>query len=164
MVVTAGISYQFTSQLRGDAVEVDRTLETLRENQKLRVSLGDFTISAGRYIITRDERTLDNREAVKAAIQVQLEQMRSLADDSTEKDLIAQIARLHATRIEMSEAIIAGFRERIRSGELPTAGEPSPLGTEYPAIGAEIEGLVKMLEAHEYAQLEIGRASCRERV
>jgi diguanylate cyclase (GGDEF)-like protein len=154
MVSTAGISYQFTSALRSDAEQVSRTLEVLKEIQKLNSIMDDFTISAGRYIITRDERTLAGREPLKEAIRNSIARLHKVADAEGQKRHLAQIEELHAKRIAMSDDIIAGFRQRIQSGRLPVAGEASPLGQEYPALGVEIDRMLDLMEAKEYAALE----------
>jgi len=154
MVVTAGVSYQFTSQMRTDVVQVDRTQVVLKEIQRLGVHLGEFTISAGRYLITRDERTLDGREATKAAVRDSLRKLRKLVELPGQLERLERIEQLHTQRIEMSEVIIARFRERIRSGDLPKSGEPSPLGQAYPALGVDIEKLVQAMETDAYAALD----------
>lgn len=154
MVVTAGISYQFTSQMRTDAVQVNRMLEVLKEVQRLNAFLADFTISAGRYIITRDERTLDAREHTKASILGGIQFLQRSVDSNSQRERLERIAQLHEKRIEMSEQIIADFRERIRAGKLPAPGEPSPLGQVYPALGVQVERLVKDMELEEHIALE----------
>ncbi|MGQ0509811.1 MAG: EAL domain-containing protein [Betaproteobacteria bacterium] len=155
MVVTAGISYQFTAKMRSDAVGVSGSLEVLRDIQHLNVRLGDFTLSTGRYLITRDERALAGREGIKAEIWERFDSLRSIvAWDPAQRARLNQIVELHSRRIAMSDEIIAGFRDRIRRGDLPGPGDPSPLGQEYPALGVEIERLAKQMEVDEYARLE----------
>jgi diguanylate cyclase (GGDEF)-like protein len=155
MIVTAGVSYQFTSQLRSDAAQVSHTLAVLEETHELVGSMAEFTISAGRYIITRDERTLDGREKTKAAVRNSLGRLHKLtADKPVQQERLDHIERLHAQRVVMSDEIIADFRQRILSGNLPSAGEASPLGEQYPAHGREIERLLKIMEDDERAALD----------
>jgi hypothetical protein len=66
--------------MRIDAVEVHRTLELIKEVQRLNALLGDFTISAGRFIITRDERTLAGRKGTLQAIDDSLTHLRPRTD------------------------------------------------------------------------------------
>ncbi|MGQ0509813.1 MAG: EAL domain-containing protein [Betaproteobacteria bacterium] len=155
MVLSASVAYEFTTRMRADAVQVSRTLELLRGIQKMNALLGEFTISAGRYVITRDERTLDAREATKAAIVESLGAVRRRTLDlPVQRARLDRIVELHARRVDMSEAIIADFRRRIREGRLPGPGDPSPLGQEYPALGYEIEHVARAMEADEDARLE----------
>ena len=154
MVITAAVSYDFTSRMRADAMRVNSALELLREIQALNTLLGDFTISAGRYIITRDERTLDAREATKAAIGEAFDAVRRMTAGRVElRARLDRIIDLHTRRVAMSEAIIADFRQRLREGRLPGPGEPSLLGQEYPALGLEIERVARAMEAEVDAQL-----------
>jgi diguanylate cyclase (GGDEF)-like protein len=155
IIFTAGLSYQFTSRLRDQAARVSQTLEVLKGIQELSVFLGDFTISAGRYIITRDERTLDGRKNTIAAIQNSLGDLRKLvAENLGQRTRLDEIERLQVRRIVMSDGIIADFRRQILSGKPPAATEASPLGQEYPALGQEIERQIKVMEVDEYASLE----------
>jgi protein-histidine pros-kinase len=76
------------------------------------------------------------------------------ADEPGQQERLDQIGRLQAQRVTLSDEIIANFRQRILSGRMPSAGEASPLGQRYPALGREIERLVKVMEADEYAVLD----------
>jgi diguanylate cyclase (GGDEF)-like protein/PAS domain S-box-containing protein len=158
MVTTAGVSYQFTSQMRDDATRVKHTLEVLRELRELGSQLGEFTISAGRYIITRDESTLANRENIKSSIASSVDRLRNVVKGSGVRERIDLVDKLHARRVTMSEQIIADFRRRIVAGDLPRPGDPSPLGEEYPALGREIERLVDAMEREEQTQLALLQA------
>jgi PAS domain S-box-containing protein len=154
IVLTGGISYQLTSYLRSDSEQVNRTLQSLKEIQRLGTHFGDFTISAGRYIITRDERTLDSREETKSSIRARFAALSEILDSPEQLQRLGRIEELHAKRITMSEEIIKTFRERLRAGTPPAPGEPSPLGQVYPALGVEIERLLKSMETQEYTTLD----------
>jgi protein-histidine pros-kinase len=157
MVSAASIAYQYTSQLRKDDVEVNRTLEVIKEVQRLTALFGDFTISTGRYLITRDERALAGRPRVIAAIAEGIGRLKRISIVEGQQQRLARIESLHGRRIEMSEAIIDRFRARLRTGDLPAPGEPSPLGDEYPALGFEIERLLAQMEKAAYGALDDGR-------
>jgi protein-histidine pros-kinase len=154
MLLVGGVSYQFTNHLRRDAAAVNGTLEVLKEIQRLNFLFGEFTISAGRYIITRDETTLANRATVKASIAHGIARLRTLAAGEGQRERLDSIEQLHARRIALSDQIIKKFRAGLAAGVAPSPAEPSPLGTLYPSLGVEIEALLREMEGAAYASLE----------
>ena len=151
LIVMAGISYQFTSQMGADVTRVVESQRTLKGLSELSSALGDFTISAGRYIITREERTLDTRTATKAAVIANLIQLRERYRGApSQLERLDTIAGLHAQRVVMSDEIITN----VRAGTLMNSPDSSPLGQQYPALGVAIENLLKVMTGDADATLD----------
>ncbi len=154
MIVMAGVSYELTNQMRVEVDRVNRVQNILRDVYGLSAALSDFTLSAGRYIITRDERTLQSRAASKAAVAARLERLRSyLAGEAVQAQRIEELARLHARRVLLSDEIIERVRESMAAGMPLGSGSGSPLGREYPALGSEMDRLLAAVAASEHAAL-----------
>lgn len=148
IIAAAGMSYGFTDQLREDARLVAHSQEALKEIQELNTSQRDLTLSLGRYVIAHDASALAERPRIKAAIQEDTDHVRRLtAGDLPQQNRLNQLERVTARRIALSDQIIDAVRRKSASNE-------SPLGTEYPAAGLQIERLLKDMETDEYALLE----------
>src|SRR5262249_22026079 len=102
MVGTAALSYEFTSALRDDANRVNRSLEVLKELGDLDSYLREFTITTGRYIITRDERALAERPNLKASIDSSVSRLALLAPEPDQRARLVQIEQIHSRRIVLS--------------------------------------------------------------
>jgi PAS domain S-box-containing protein/diguanylate cyclase (GGDEF)-like protein len=153
----AGISYIFTGQLREDAKWVSHTEEVLKEIEQLTASQRDLTLSLGRYLITRDESSVNERARIEAAIQEDIDHIRRLtADNPRQQSPLDQIERLTGQRVAMSNEIIAKFRQQASSAGAPPAANrgESPLGREYPLIGQHIDQVLKGMEAEEQSLLQ----------
>jgi PAS domain S-box-containing protein len=165
----AGISYRFTNQLRDSAQWVSHTQEVLKEIEELSASQRDLTLSLGRYLITHDETAIAQRTGIKLAIQEDIDHVRSLTADNPRQQIrIRDIEALTLKRVALSDRIIAAVQQHATAGgshastpsTSPNAGSdgPSPLGTEYPAVGQEIDHVLQGMEAEEYSLLSKRRA------
>lgn len=157
ILLAAGVSYSFTDQLRQDASWVARSEEVLKEIQELTASQKDLTLSLGRYLITHDESSVANRARIKAAIQEDTDHIRRLTGDNPRQQIrLSRVEQLTAQRVAMSDQIIAKIRQQsLGASTQPAArsGE-SPLGNEYPAVGEDVDRVLKEMEADEYALLQ----------
>jgi protein-histidine pros-kinase len=159
MILVGAVSYQFTNHLRSDTAEVNRTLEVLKEMQRLNSLFREFTITTGRYLITKDEAALAGRPAVMRGIDAGIARLREIAVIPGQRERLARIEGLHARRIALSEEIIDTFRARQRAG-MPQ--DAAPLGTVYPALGVEIERLLREAETAAYGALEARQAAAAQ--
>jgi PAS domain S-box-containing protein/diguanylate cyclase (GGDEF)-like protein len=155
--MSAGMSYSFTDQLRQDGRWVTHTEEVLKEIQELNSSQRDLTLSLGRYLITHDESAVVSRATIKAAIQEDIDHIRRLtADNPRQQPPLQEVERLTARRVALSDQIIAKVRQLPAAANAGSGarGGTSPLGEEYPAIGQEIDRVLKAMEAEEYTLLQ----------
>lgn len=149
MVVMAGISYQITNQMRVEVDRVSRAQNTLREIYGLTAALSEFTVSAGRYIITRDERSLASRGATKSAVAAALGRLQdNMSGAPLQSQRVRELTNLHERRIALSDEIIDRVRESDATGAEPGNGG-SPLGQEYPALGLRIDAILAAMAADE---------------
>lgn len=157
IVTVAGVSYNFTDQMRQDSKLVAHSEELLKEIEDLTASQKDLTLSLGRYLITRDESSISDRKRIKEDIQQDIDRIRRLiAINPQQQSRLDQVARLTAQRVAMSDGIIAKVQQQALSGAAPLAGsrDESPLGRVYPAVGLDIDRLLKEMQAEEYALLQ----------
>jgi PAS domain S-box-containing protein len=165
IVAVAGVSYSLTAQLRQNWNRLDRSEEMLRDIEKLGSAQRDLTLGIGRYVITHDAAAIAERPRVIRSVNEQIVRLRILtARDPSQRGRIEQIAQLTERRIALSDQIIAAQGERSSAGSAPPGGLPqssdshrtleSPLGEEYPAVGAQTDRVLKEMDAAEYAALQ----------
>lgn len=148
IVAAAGLTFGFTEELHLDARLVAHSQEVLKEIQELDTSQRDLTLTLGRYLIARDESAIAQRPRIAAAIEEDTDQVRKLtAGNPHQQSRLDELQQLTARRVALSDEII---------GRIRTAGgnNRSPLGTEYPAVGAQIDQVLQQLGAEEYDLLQ----------
>ena len=150
LLVAAGGSYRFTSQLEQSAASVSHTQEILKEIRELKGDMADLQGQQRGYIITGDERLLKQRGQTKVAAQGDLGDIRRLtADNPNQQSRLDRIEPLIAQRNDFGEQTIAARRQQ----GFPTAQQMIATGQGI-VLSDKIDGLLKEIEDEEYTFLD----------
>ena len=82
MLLASGLSYSFTSRLLESARWVSHTQEVLKEIQEVSSGLAELESGQRGFLITGDERLLDQRKATAAAVTEDIAAIRKLTKDN----------------------------------------------------------------------------------
>jgi PAS domain S-box-containing protein len=150
LIVAAGISFHFTSQLQQSAEWVSHTQETLREIEEVSIDISTLGSSQRSYINSGNEHLLYQDGEIKAAIHENLGVIRKLdANDVHQQRCLDQLEPLIDQRIEWGEQLVAVRRQSGLSAaeQLVVAGRGTTLSD-------NIRQLIKEMEDEEYSLLD----------
>jgi len=153
LLAVAVTSNNFTYRLRQEDRWVSHTQEVLKEIDAIAADFADLMSSQRGFVITGDERLLEQEETRKRAIEWHSEEFHTLtADNPSQQKRIAELVPLMAQRIEFGDRTVAARREQgfAEAEKLTADGEGLRLSGKIRELSNEMSG-------EEYRLLEIRR-------
>jgi signal transduction histidine kinase len=158
MLLTAGVSYNFTNRLFQTANLVGHTQEVLRVIEKASAAATSLESGPRGYVITGDEKLLAERGQMKAGVYRDLAELRTLtADDPAQLRRLDQLEDLIGKRFEFWDQTIATRR---RQG-FDAAQKMIDTGASV-QVSAERRRLFQAMQDDEYAALDDEQKRSRE--
>ncbi|MEY2577757.1 MAG: hypothetical protein QOI49_581 [Verrucomicrobiota bacterium] len=149
MVLAAGLTYNFTVKMLQATTQVGHAQEIRAKLNETEADLAELEHEQRSYLITGDERFLDERDAKESEIRGHVRKLQELAvDDSRQRKIVRQLAVLVSQRIDRARQVAEIRRER----GLPVAQEmiASGVGTALRDQGRE---LIEAIESDGDAKL-----------
>ena len=113
MVTAAGVSWDYTYQLKDASAWVSHTHQVLKEIEKVRAGMMGLESSQRGYLILGDEQLLAPREQIKTDIRQSIDSLRSLtADNSHQRPRLDQLEPLIVQRTAFGEQTIVVRRQQ----------------------------------------------------
>ena len=113
MVTAAGVSWDYTYQLKDASAWVSHTHQVLKEIEKVRAGMMGLESSQRGYLILGDEQLLAPREQIKTDVRQSIDHLRSLtADNPHQKPRLDQLEPLIAQRTAFGEQTIVVRRQQ----------------------------------------------------
>ncbi len=113
MVTAAGVSWDYTYQLKDASAWVSHTHQVLKEIEKVRAGMMGLESSQRGYLILGDEHLLAPREQIKTDIRQSIDSLRSLtADNSHQRPRLDQLEPLIVQRTAFGEQTIVVRRQQ----------------------------------------------------
>jgi PAS domain S-box-containing protein len=149
MILAAGLMYSFTVKMQQTAGQESQAQEILRELEEVEVNLSDLERDQRSYIITANERVLEEWDVKEFEIRNHFKKLQKLqADDSHRESLLSQFAALVWKRVNWAKQTVEARREL----GFPAAQEMVGNGTGILLV-AESRGLIQTIEVGENARL-----------
>lgn len=113
MVTAAGVSWDYTYQLKDASAWVSHTHQVLKEIENVRAGMMGLESSQRGYLILGDEQLLAPREQIKSNIRQSIDNLRSLtADNPHQKPRLDQLEPLIAQRAAFGEQTVVVRRQQ----------------------------------------------------
>jgi PAS domain S-box-containing protein len=149
MLSVAGVSWNYTYKLQEAGVLVGHSNEVLKEIENVRAGMATLESGQRGYIITGDERLLDQRSQVFDGVGNDIGALRRLtADDPSREAQLRELDRLIIARAGFGDQTIALRRQQ----GFPAVQKLLATGTGI-ALTKDIEQLITAMRESEYAQL-----------
>jgi PAS domain S-box-containing protein len=153
MIIAAAVAFNFTKRMLGTTDRLGHRQETLKEIQKVMTGMADLLSSQRIYVITGDERLLENRERARADLDEDVSTIRKLtANDPKQQRHLGQLRPLIVERILWDERVIAARRQEGMTGAAEVVAEGTGI-----RVSGEILHLLENMQTEEYRLLQLDR-------